>query len=366
MRRNRPTTSPRLLAVAIAFALAMLAAPAAAQKRGEVQQARKHYEQGTAFYRTGLYERAAAEFEQSYALDPQPKTLFNIGRCYEEIGDPAKAIDYYRRFLDTGPTEGVPETKARVERLERVIAEREAASREHELAEERRTQAEQRLAAGRSLAQEGKHDEALVELRAAFELTGDAEIVFEIAEVLRSKGDRSSAVVEYVRYRQLAPAGPNAGRALEVKAQLEAEISEEIAERERRSRASAASVEASGSEDGGRPGRSLKITGLVTMGVGGVSLAVGAVFGMRARSLDDEVSSFEGDWTVELDQKVEDGEAAERIAVISLVVGGTAVVAGGVLTYLGWRKDRQARERRVGVVPVLAPDGAGIAVWGAF
>ncbi|MEM9460285.1 MAG: tetratricopeptide repeat protein [Myxococcota bacterium] len=47
----------------------------------------------------GDYQEAIDAFEQAYSLDHKPADLFNIGRIYEEMGEPQKAREYYRQFL---------------------------------------------------------------------------------------------------------------------------------------------------------------------------------------------------------------------------------------------------------------------------
>jgi tetratricopeptide (TPR) repeat protein len=56
-------------------------------------------EQGFAAYRARDYRRAAETFLRAHTIQPDPNLLFNIGRCYEALGDRAGAIEKYQLFL---------------------------------------------------------------------------------------------------------------------------------------------------------------------------------------------------------------------------------------------------------------------------
>ncbi|MBM4398038.1 MAG: tetratricopeptide repeat protein [Deltaproteobacteria bacterium] len=62
---------------------------------------------GVALVDKGEFVRAIEEFREAYRLRPDPKYLFNIGRCYDLLSRPREAIDYYRRYLDAAP--GAPD-----------------------------------------------------------------------------------------------------------------------------------------------------------------------------------------------------------------------------------------------------------------
>jgi tetratricopeptide (TPR) repeat protein len=58
-------------------------------------------EEGAAFYAARDYRRAIEKFIQAYAIDEDPNLLFNIARCYEELGEIDAAIEKYENFLKT-------------------------------------------------------------------------------------------------------------------------------------------------------------------------------------------------------------------------------------------------------------------------
>jgi hypothetical protein len=56
-------------------------------------------EQGLALYRSGDYRHALEKFIEAHALDADPNALFNIGRCYEQLGQRDAALEKYELFL---------------------------------------------------------------------------------------------------------------------------------------------------------------------------------------------------------------------------------------------------------------------------
>jgi tetratricopeptide (TPR) repeat protein len=56
-------------------------------------------EQGFAAYRARDYRHAAEIFLRAHTMQPDPNLLFNIGRCYEALGDRQGAMEKYQLFL---------------------------------------------------------------------------------------------------------------------------------------------------------------------------------------------------------------------------------------------------------------------------
>jgi hypothetical protein len=63
------------------------------------RQAAVHFERGESLYGKGEFAAAIRAFEEANRLAPHWRSLFNIARCYENMGDPAKALSYYRQAL---------------------------------------------------------------------------------------------------------------------------------------------------------------------------------------------------------------------------------------------------------------------------
>jgi tetratricopeptide (TPR) repeat protein len=52
-----------------------------------------------AFFATGKYQDAIQIYAQMFAERPHPNHLYNIGRCYQNMGDPDHAIPSFREYL---------------------------------------------------------------------------------------------------------------------------------------------------------------------------------------------------------------------------------------------------------------------------
>ena len=222
--------SARRLIVAL-LALLLVSSSAFAQPADKRKQALAHFKQAEAYMKASAYDKAVEEYQAAYAAVKKPGFLFNIGLAYEAGGDKQKAVEHYRKYLDLDPKgRASAEARARATVLERAIAADAQASAEAE--RQKRAAEEQRKAADAHVAAAMRHrdgknwDEAIRELSQAFTIRSDPEYLYEVAEILRLKGDRPAAVVEYQRYRELAPTGPHAVDAIKKITTLEREIEE--------------------------------------------------------------------------------------------------------------------------------------------
>ena len=117
----------------------------------------------------------------------------------------------------------------------------------------------------------------------------------------------------------------------------------------------------------GRPGRSLRLTGIALGGVGLASVAVGGYFGLKMRGIraDAEADVEGGARQEELEVRyLEDGNDAARMANIGFAVGGALIVGGAVTYWLGYKKDRAAETSAW--APVVGPGFTGIAFSGSL
>ncbi len=68
------------------------------------ERVRDYSEDGVQLYRQGDYTGARQSFEAALALAPaDPGLLYNLGECYDRLGDGAKAERYYRECLQRSP-----------------------------------------------------------------------------------------------------------------------------------------------------------------------------------------------------------------------------------------------------------------------
>lgn len=87
----------------------LVAAPEAAPELTPEEQARQYhaaFTEGLNLIEQGRYGLAIGAFEQAVSIRPQsPEALFNLGACYEAIGDPVSAINIYRQVLALTPND---------------------------------------------------------------------------------------------------------------------------------------------------------------------------------------------------------------------------------------------------------------------
>jgi tetratricopeptide (TPR) repeat protein len=231
----------------------------------------------------------------------------------------------------------------------------------------------------------GEYQTAAVEYLAAYELFQEPAFFYNTAEVYRLAGDEKNALVYYTKYLELAPDGKAAASARIAADQLRraiaaqedaARIAEEArrkaeadarrnAENEAKARADQDAKAAAArkpervhaQED---TGRSTRIAGLVTGGIGAAAVGIGVVFGVRAHELGSETAGWDN-----YDRKRdEQGRADQRNMIIFTGVGAAALVAGGVLYYLGHRSG--SADRAISVSATVGPSHALLGAAGRF
>lgn len=91
-----------------------------AQTPLESQRAAQSFKEGQRLYSQGQYQKAIDAFLFAHKVRPHAFTLFNIARCYENLGQPQKALQTYRNALRLAKEEGtVKDLRARIKRLKR-------------------------------------------------------------------------------------------------------------------------------------------------------------------------------------------------------------------------------------------------------
>src|SRR4051794_39944823 len=88
----------------------------------DLELAKAHFHTGQIYYQNGRYPDAAREFEEAYRLSNKADLLFNMGKSYDGVGDHARAMTAYRRFLAEVPNSADRATvEARVAGLQRLV-----------------------------------------------------------------------------------------------------------------------------------------------------------------------------------------------------------------------------------------------------
>jgi hypothetical protein len=83
-----------------------------------VDEAAQHFSAGQELYGQGRYVEAIKEFTTAQQLSPHAFSLFNIARCYENLGEVREALHHYEQALsETGDPAGQVDIKQRISRL---------------------------------------------------------------------------------------------------------------------------------------------------------------------------------------------------------------------------------------------------------
>src|SRR2546430_12742357 len=100
-RRRLGHLSIGMILVIVLAPRVVRAGDSTADAQSSAASATRLSEEGFTLYRARDYRRAAEKFLQAYTLNQDSNLLFNIARCYEALGDPARAIEKYEAFLST-------------------------------------------------------------------------------------------------------------------------------------------------------------------------------------------------------------------------------------------------------------------------
>ena len=78
------------------------------------ESAKIHFEAAKKLYKSEKYSEALDLFMKAYSRYPKPEILYNIGKCYDKLGDYKNAIKFYEQYLLLNP---VAEDRAEVQEL---------------------------------------------------------------------------------------------------------------------------------------------------------------------------------------------------------------------------------------------------------
>jgi tetratricopeptide (TPR) repeat protein len=270
------TPARRAFITSTSLVLLVLAATADAQPtppETPTAIARRHFDQGEAYFKAGAFDLAAAKYQAAYDAVPEPVLLFNAGLAWENHGDAAKAITSYDAYLVIAPDGGkAAEARARRDVLARRLEDERAAA--------------DRAAADRAAA--------------------------DRAEQERVAAERAAA------------------------------------EREAATRA------------GEQTSRPSLVPAIAAYSVGAAALGVGIVYGLRARSIGDELEADldTGPPVDTSDPRFDDGHDAALIADVAFVVAGAATAVGAYFTYRAMRR----RPAPVTVAPAVGDNHVGATI----
>jgi hypothetical protein len=230
--------------------------------------------------------------------------------------------------------------------------------------------AESLYAEGQAAYDKADYTTAIAKWQASYQTSGENDLLFNLAQAMRLSGDCTRALATYQKFVAADP-DPTSERhklALDLARELEPACRARVPRGDPPISPPTGPQPSVGGglnlvgglndhkSEGVRPGRTLRIAGLATSGVGASMLVTGLIFGRHAQTIGSEVTdacTTSCDWTV---QKSKDA-AGRRDATIGYAldaVGVAAIASGAVMYYLGSRST-------VAVVP--RPEGGVVASW---
>lgn len=86
------------------------------------ESAKIHFEAAKRLYKNEKYSEALDLFMKAYSRFPRPEILYNIGKCYDKLGDYASAIKFYEQYVLLNPqAEDREEVKELITNLKEAI-----------------------------------------------------------------------------------------------------------------------------------------------------------------------------------------------------------------------------------------------------
>jgi len=90
----------------------------------DVKEAEERFKKGLILIDEGDCKNAVIEFEESYSLYPTAVVLYNMALCYDELHKYAKAMKYYRQYIEEATKVSEMESKpikSRMKKLEKFL-----------------------------------------------------------------------------------------------------------------------------------------------------------------------------------------------------------------------------------------------------
>lgn len=257
----------------------------------------------------------------------------------------------------------------------------------------------------------GDHEAAIDLYLRAYELSSEPVLLSNIGSAYQSLGRRERALRYFCRYLDAEPGGKLASFAREQAQAISSELGQRMCEKQAdrvkpttpttpSSTAGTAGVGgtlpdpkpleggAEGGDDGGDPAgggdkvviegtvsssepaaaKPLRITGLALAGVGVIGLGVGGYYGYVGKQASDRITNNKDAWTADDLEQQRIGKNANTNMKYALIGGGSAIVLGTALYFLGrsMKPEERADRGDVSLVPQLAPDSSGFAFVGSF
>lgn len=336
-------STPMRLSLVLSVCLA-LGSSSVASAQDPREQARQLFQDGVAQFDAGEFQSALRAFEEAYRIAPHPSVRINIANCLEQLGRYSEALASYRTFLE--------ETQGTLKPAERAEIER---------------------AVERLQSRFGILDVELSPADAQLTVDGDVPTRSPTGQIAVTPGNHvvRAALDGYDPAQQVVNVTGGSTQSV----QLTLERSEPLP-----TPVASAAVEldtdrAPAQPEPEQPKSSLRpwvwISAGATVALAG-GFAATAVMTMGAQNDFDDNAALSRNQPIGSQQRaaaynqaLDDADRAEKLALVSDVLLGGAVVAAGTTVVL-WLVDRKRADRTVALSPMLHPQRAGLSLEGRF
>jgi len=222
---------------------------------------------------------------------------------------------------------------------------------------------------GEELYNRSDYQGALEQFSKAYKYSKKPGLLFNIARCHESLGNLEPAIKAFEGYMTIGPDNPDRIKARI--ANLKSRLAEKSAAKAKQNgqleaakqAAKAAEAKAAAAPSDGRS----SLTGWVVAGSGVALLATGVVFGVLAKSRADDLEAANkanAEFAAH-QSELSSGETFQTVQIATLVAGGAAAIAGGVLLYLHYSK-RPSERSAAWIVPSASPSSAGVTAGFSF
>ena len=190
--------TPTWARTAQAEGAAATAEPAATAETPEAR-AQALFESSRGLYRELKYGEAVQQLQEAYQLVPSAALLYNMAKCYERMGDYARAIDHYERYLKESL--GAPDADTVRDMISHYRA-KLAKSGTPTSPEERAAVVANK---GRDYYRAGRFADAIAKLEQAMRIVEKSAFIYNIAKCYEKMGEYDQALIYYRRYLAIEP-----------------------------------------------------------------------------------------------------------------------------------------------------------------
>jgi hypothetical protein len=304
------------------------------------EEARQHFLKGQQLFDVGRWDEAADAFEKAYATRSDPIFIYNMAQSYRRKGDAKRALDLYKNYLIKAPKSPQrPEVEERIRALQKQLDDEAAA----------RASAAPPVLPYPTVVPPASVPAPVAPAPMPGPNPDQPSVAPVSTEPVPAQPSTSSST----------SAQPSPAPVMLAPAPASAPTAPAQPDPPPTSAAPPATLTQTPALVPPRPGRGLRIAGIVSGLTGIAVVGAGVVFGAEAKSYSDSVENgnvFNPDFDTR-------GKRYETLQWVSYGVGAGLVATGALLYGLGVAS---GREPPVAIAPIPVAGGAGLSAQGVF